>query len=74
MDTQSNRMNKYKIPVSFEVLCTIEIEANSLEEAIKEFDKYEEEVGYELPHHDGWEYIDRSFKREDDEFCKMVNE
>lgn len=59
----------YKIPVSWELGGIIEVEADSLKEALKEFDDNMEE--YDLPFGD---YIDGSFERdEDDEFIKEYN-
>ena len=43
-------MKKFKIPVTWEVYGTIEIEADSLEEAIQKFDNIEiNGEGYDLP-------------------------
>lgn len=61
-------MKNYKIPVSWEMYGFIEIEAESLEEAIEIFDR--DEDYFELP--DG-EYIDASFKREDFEVIEAFN-
>ena len=59
-------MKKFKIPVKWEVYGTIEIEANSLEEAIQQFDEVEiNGEGYYLPLENY--YIDDSFNREEDE-------
>ena len=59
-------MKKFKIPVTWEVYGTINIEANSLEEAIKQFDEIERNgEGHNLPLENY--YIDGSFNREEDE-------
>lgn len=63
-------MKTWKIPVSWEMYGTKEIEADSLEEAIKIFDNDNEEYG--LPN-DG-EYLDDSYKRDDFNSCKQLNE
>ncbi len=60
----------YKIPVSWEVYSTIEIEAQSLDEAIKIFDETEDKIP--LPLYP--EYVDGSFKREDEEICSLNNQ
>lgn len=65
-------MKTFKIPVSWTVSAEIKIQAETLKEAIKEFDTFEEEKGYMLPKE--FNYIDGSFSRKDEEFCKMVNE
>lgn len=63
----------FNIPVTWEVWGTVQIEAESLEEAIKIFDKEEKEgIGYSLPLNS--EYVDGSFRREDEEFCYFNNE
>ena len=56
----------FKIPVSWEVYGSVDIEAESLEEAIEIFDDTEDEIS--LPTNN--EYIDGSFKREDIDFIK----
>ena len=59
-------MKKFKIPVTQEVYGTIEIEADSLEEAIQKFDDIEiNGEGHYLPLENY--YIDGSFNREEDE-------
>lgn len=67
-------MKVFKIPVRWEVSAVIEVEAETLEEAIKEFDRYEtEDEGYSLPDDEGY-YVDGSFKREEDlEVLKLYN-
>jgi hypothetical protein len=60
----------YKIPVTWEVCSTVEIEANSLDEAIAIFDATEDEIG--LPTEPN--YVDSSFRREDEETCAAENE
>jgi len=65
-------MKVYKIPVTWEVYSLINVEAESLEEAIKIFDtKENSNKEYSLPTDS--EYIDSSFKRDNDEICKLVN-
>lgn len=65
-------MTIFKIPVTWEVWGTVNIEAESLEEAIKIFDKEESEGdGFPLPLNA--EYVDGSFKREDEESCQLNN-
>jgi hypothetical protein len=60
----------FKIPVTWELYGVIVVEAESLDEAIEIFDKEEQDgEGYSLPEGD---YIDGSFKREDDETCKLI--
>ena len=62
----------FKIPVYWEVSSRIDVEAESLEEALEKFDGFEnDQEGYPLP--TDWEYLDGSFSREDIEFCKLVN-
>ena len=62
-------MKKYKIPVTYEVWGIVEVEAKSLEEALKYFDENEDII--ELPINP--EYIDGSFKREEDEIFEFNN-
>ena len=58
-------MKTFKIPVTWSAFGVIEVEAESLDEAIKAFDKCENgEEGYPLPYES--EYIDGSFEREQD--------
>ena len=65
-------MAYFKIPVTWEVYSTITIEADTLEEAIKEFDEVENNGdGYPLPTDP--EYVTDSFRREDEEICGFVN-
>lgn len=57
-------MKKFKIPVYWEMYARIEVEANSLEEAIEIFDQKEQSADpYGLP--DGY-YLDDSFERHRD--------
>lgn len=59
-------MKKFKIPVTWEMYGTIEIEADSLEEAIQKFDDIEiNGEGHDLPLENY--YVDGSFNREEDE-------
>jgi len=60
----------FKIPVSWEVFSTVNVEADSLDEAIAKFDKDIDNIP--LPK-DGGEYIDGSFKRDDEETCSANN-
>jgi hypothetical protein len=62
-------MATWKIPVTWEVFGIIEIEAESLDEAIKKFDEKEDQI--KLPFDS--EYIDASFKREDEETIALHN-
>lgn len=52
-------MAKFKIPVEWSVYGVVEIEANSIEEAVNKFD----ETIDDIPLPDQSEYIDDSFKR-----------
>jgi hypothetical protein len=63
-------MKTWKIPVTWEVYGTVNIEAESLDEAIQIFDETEDEMS--LPTDS--EYIDASFKREDYETIKLNNQ
>jgi hypothetical protein len=58
----------YKIPVTWQSWGTVKIEADSLEDAVKIFDETVNEIS--LPEA---EYVDDSFKREDDDCCKYHN-
>jgi hypothetical protein len=64
-------MKTFKIPVIWEMGGYINIEAETLDEAIKKFD--EEWDKYPLPE-DTEFYIDGSFQREDDEICELNNQ
>lgn len=68
----------FKIPVEWSVYATVEIEAETLEEAIKIFDKTEDEI----PLPTDTDYIDGSFQRcsqgtddiqDDVEYYKLFN-
>ena len=62
----------FKIPVSWEVYGEIEIEAETLEEAIEIFDKNEDEgFGYSLPLDN--DYVSGSFERESVDFIQEYN-
>lgn len=66
-------MNTYKIPVTWEVYSHIKIEAESLEKAIEIFDaKENSDENYSLPTDP--EYVDGSFKRENEETCSLNNQ
>jgi hypothetical protein len=56
-------MKTWKIPVTWEAYGIVEIEAETLDEAIKIFDETEDEIS--LPTDS--EYVDSSFRREQDE-------
>ena len=58
----------FNIPVSWEAYGSVEVEAESIEEAVNTFDANED--GYPLPEGN---YIDGSFKREDLDFVKEFN-
>lgn len=58
-------MRTFRIPVYWQMAGHIEIEAHSIEEALKEFDRDIDE--YDLPSESI--YITDSFTRESDEFC-----
>ena len=58
-------MKTIKIPVSWTMCAYIEVEANSVEEAIEIALNHEHEVGYDLP--DEGAYVDGSFEIESDE-------
>jgi hypothetical protein len=62
-------MATWKIPVTWEVFGIVEIEAESLDEAIEIFDEKEDQI--KLPFDS--EYIDASFKREDEEIIALHN-
>jgi hypothetical protein len=62
-------MATWKIPVTWEVFGIVEIEAESLDEAIEIFDEKEDQI--KLPFDS--EYIDASFKREDEETIALHN-
>lgn len=68
-------MAKFKIPVEWSVYGVVEIEADSMEEAVDEFD----ETIDDIPLPDQSEYIDDSFRREtgsndDIEYYKEMQE
>lgn len=64
-------MKHYKIPVIYSVYGEVEVEANSLEEALQ---YAKDNIDYlELPYNP--EYIDGSYKIEDDiELLRCINE
>ena len=54
----------WKIPVTWECYGTVEVEGDTIEDALKEFNRIEEETeGFSLPE---GEYIDGSFRLSDD--------
>lgn len=59
----------FKIPVTWEVYSSVEIEATSLDEAIEIFDKTQDDIS--LPTEP--DYVDGSFHREDVEVCSLTN-
>lgn len=61
-------MATFNIPVSWEVYGSVEIDAESVEEAINIFDEQSDDIP--LPEGN---YIDGSFKREDLDFIKEFN-
>ena len=62
----------FKIPVTWAVYSTIEVEAESLEKAIEKFDEVENlGFGYDLPSE--FSYVDGSFERGDYESCLIAN-
>jgi hypothetical protein len=63
-------MKTFKIPVTWEVYGTVRIEANSLDEAIAKFDKESDMIPLPTDHVD---YVDGSFRREDEETIKLNN-
>lgn len=68
-------MAKFKIPVEWSVFGVVEIEADSMEEAVDKFDKTINDIP--LPYQS--EYIDDSFRREtgsndDIEYYKEMQE
>jgi len=66
-------MKIWKIPVTWEVWSTIEVEAETLDEAIRIFDEKENsDEDYRLP--DDPEYVDGSFGRENIESCELNNQ
>jgi hypothetical protein len=62
-------MKTFKIPVTWEVYGVVEIEAETLDEAIAIFDDTEDQVA--LP--TDWDYVDASFRREDEETVSALN-
>ena len=65
-------MKTFKIPVTWTVYSTIEVEAETLEEAIERFDEVEDsDFGHDLPSE--FSYVDDSFERGDFESCLIVN-
>lgn len=70
---EMSTLKTFKIPVYWEVTSVIEIEAESVEEAIRIFDETEQNDngGFELPTDP--EYVTDSFNREDEELIKEFN-
>lgn len=62
-------MKTFKIPVTWEVYGVVEIEAETLSEAVDIFDDTEDQIG--LP--TDWDYVDASFRREDAETIIAIN-
>lgn len=62
-------MKTWKIPVTWEAYGIVEIEAESLDEAISIFDKTEDDIDLPIVSH----YVDASFKREDEEVIQLTN-
>lgn len=67
---------KYTIPVTWEVYSTVEVEASSKEEALKEFYKIEGREGGGFPLPKEAYYVDDSFNTscEGDELLDMIKE
>ena len=61
-------MKTWKIPVSWELSGIQEVEAETLEEAIKKFDSDNDDYG--LPEGD---YVDGSYRRDDFDVCRALN-
>lgn len=61
-------MRTFKIPVSWELYGHIEIEAKSINDAIRIFDEQSDDIS--LPE---GEYVDGSFNRESKDFCIEFN-
>jgi hypothetical protein len=59
----------FKIPVSWEVYGQVMIEAESIEEAIKIFKETEDEISLPLESN----YVDGSFKLNDEETTYLIN-
>ena len=59
----------WKIPITWEAFGVVEIEAESLDEAIAIFDETEDSIGLPLDSY----YVDGSFHREDEETCQLNN-
>jgi hypothetical protein len=59
----------FKIPVTWESFGVVEIEAETLDEAIAIFDETQDRIP--LPYDS--EYVDSSFRREDEETCSLNN-
>jgi len=59
----------FKIPVSWESFGVVEIEAYTLDEAITIFDNTQDNIP--LPYNS--EYVEASFRREDEETCSLNN-
>ena len=64
-----NGTNLYKIPVTWEVYDTIEVQGNSLEEALQWAEEYQDEI----PLGDEPEYLDGSYQI-DKEFAEDLNQ
>jgi hypothetical protein len=62
-------MITFKIPVSWEEYGVVEIDAETFEDAIRIFDEQSDDLP--LPEGD---YIDGSFKRENEASCREFNE
>lgn len=63
-------MKTWKIPVTWEVFGIVEIQAETLDEAINIFDERSDNISLPLSN----EYVDASFKREDVEVCGLNNQ
>lgn len=62
-------MNTYKIPVTWEVYGTVEVEASSKEEALKKFENEIED--FKLPQESY--YVDGSFRPSNDNTTELLD-
>jgi len=67
--TMADNKKIFKIPVSWEVYGQVMIEAESIEEAIKIFKETEDEISLPLESN----YVDGSFKLNDEETAYLIN-
>lgn len=71
LSNEDIKIDTYKLPVTWEVYDTVEIEATSLEEAVEIFEETKDDI--ELPNNP--EYVDGSFQLSDSDidFLKLFN-